>query len=160
MQPFLAVALAFVFALTLVADEPKADEVKNKAIDKALESFSGTWEIASTKPEGVTKDARDLVFRKDMTYAALDKDGKELWAGTFDLDPTASPKVWDHRSHESRKKGGDALGIYELEGDNLRVACVVGTWVEKEWKGKHRPTQFELPDAAVVLELRRVKPDK
>ena len=160
MKPILAVALAFVFGLAAIADEPKADAGKKKAIDKALESFSGTWVIASTKPEGVTKDARKLVFRKDMTYTALDKDGKELWAGTFDLDPTASPRVWDHRSHESRKKGGDALGIYELDGDNLTVACVVGTWVEKEWRGRPRPTQFKLPDAEVVLELRRVKPDK
>ena len=93
-----------------------------------------------------------------MTYAALDKDGKELWAGTFDLDPTASPKVWDHRSHESQKKGGDALGIYELDGDNLKVACVVGTWAGKEWRGKRRPTQLKLPDAEVVIELRRGQP--
>ena len=95
-----------------------------------------------------------------MTYAALDKDGKELWAGTFDLDPMASPKVWDHRSHESRKRGGDALGIFELDGDNLTVACVVGTWVDKEWRGRSRPTRFKLPDADVVLELRRVTGDK
>jgi len=99
MRPFLAVAVAFVFGLTVViADEPRAAEVKKQAIDNALESFTGTWEIASTKPQGVMKDARKLVFRKDMTYAALDKDGKELWAGTFDLDPTASPKVWALRA--------------------------------------------------------------
>jgi len=67
------------------------------------------------------KTARKLVFRKNLTYAALDKDGTELWAGTFDLDPTATPKVWDHRSNEVAKKGGDALGIYELDGDNLRL---------------------------------------
>jgi uncharacterized protein (TIGR03067 family) len=161
MKPFLAAAVAFGFGLAVVADEPKAaDDVKKQAIEKALASFSGTWEITSAKPEGITKDARSLVFRKDMTYAALDKDGKELWAGTFDLDPTASPKVWDHRSHESRKKGGDALGIYELDGDILTVACVVAAWVGKEWRGRPRPTCFTLPDADVVLELRRVKGDK
>ena len=55
------------------------------------------------------------------------------------------------------KKGGDALGIYELDGDNLKVACVVGTWAGKEWRGKPRPTQFRLPDAEVVIELRRAK---
>ena len=160
MKPFLAVAVAFVFGLAASADKPKADGVKKEAIDKALESFTGTWEIASAKPAGVTKDARKLAFRKDMTYAALDEDGKELWAGTFDLDPTASPKVWDHRSRESLKKGDDALGIYELDGDTLTDACVVGTWVEKEWRGRPRPKQFKLPDADVVLELRRDKPNK
>src|SRR6476659_114320 len=138
MKPFLALALAFVFGLSAIADEPKADAGKKKAIDRALESFSGAGEIVSTKPEEVTKDARKLVFRKDMTYAALDKDGMELWAGTFDLDPTESPKVWAHRSHDSQKKAGDALGIYELDGDNLKVACVVGTWAGKEWRGKPR----------------------
>jgi hypothetical protein len=52
MKPFLALALAFVFGLAAIADDPKADEVKKGAIDKALESFSGTWEIASTKLGG------------------------------------------------------------------------------------------------------------
>jgi hypothetical protein len=77
MREFLTIA-AFALGFAVIADEPKVDEVKQKAIDKALETFSGTWEIASTKPEGVTKGARKLVFRQDMTYAALDKDGKEL----------------------------------------------------------------------------------
>jgi hypothetical protein len=72
MRPFLAVAVAFVFGLAVIADELKGDELKKKAIDNALESFPGTWEIVSAKPEGVTKVARRLVFRKDMTYAALD----------------------------------------------------------------------------------------
>ena len=126
---------------------------------EAIEFLSAVL-IVSTNPKGVTKEACNLDFRKDMTYAALDKDGKELWAGTFDLDPTTAPRIWDHRSHESQKKGGDALGIYELDGDNLKLACVVGTWIEKEWRGKSRPTQFKLPDAEVVLELRRVPGDK
>ena len=103
------------------------------------------------------KTARKVVFRKNLTYAALDKDGTELWAGTFDLDPTATPKVWDHRSNEVAKKGGDALGIYELNGDTLKLCCVTGTWKEKQWTGKPRPTQFRLPDAEIVIELRRVK---
>jgi uncharacterized protein (TIGR03067 family) len=142
-----------------VADESKS-EVRKKAADKALESFAGTWEIAWVKPEGATKEARRLVFQKDGTYAAVDKDGKELWAGTFDLDPTATPKVWDHRSHEIKKKGGDVLGIYELEGDRLRVCCVVGTWKDKKWTGKPRPKEFTLDGADVLMELRRVKPDE
>jgi hypothetical protein len=59
--------------------------------------------------------------------------------------------------NEVAKKGGDALGIYELDGDNLKVACVGGTWTEKKWRGRPRPTQFRLPDAEIVIELRRVK---
>jgi uncharacterized protein (TIGR03067 family) len=160
MRAFLATAVAVSFAWGVFADEPKPLEAQAQAGVQALETFVGTWEIASVQPDGATKDAKRLVFRKDMSYAALDKNGKELWAGTFDLDATATPKIWDHRSHEARKNGGDALGVYQLEGDRLQVACVVGTWKEKQWIGKPRPTKFQLPAADVVLELRRVKGDK
>src|SRR5262245_22364159 len=104
------------------------------------------------------KDARRLVFRKDWTYSALDEDGKELWAGTFDLDTTAPPKVWDHRSHKSKK--GDMLGIYELDVDTLKV-CVVGRAGEDEkWMGKQRPKEFRLDGADALIEMRRVNPDR
>jgi uncharacterized protein (TIGR03067 family) len=122
------------------ADEPKA-ETKKAEVAKALETFVGSWEIAIVRPEGATKDAHRLVFNKDGTYAAQDKDGKELWTGTFEIDPTATPNVWDHRSHEARQEVKDVLGIYELDGDKLKVACVVGRWKGKEWVGKPRRRQ-------------------
>lgn len=126
---------------------------------RSLEAFSGTWEITAVQPPGSTKQAKRLVFREDRTYAALDADGTELWAGTFDLDPTTTPRIWDHRSDESRKNGGDALGIYELDGDKLKLCCVVGTWEDTRWTGKARPAEFKLPAAEVVLDLRRVTTD-
>ncbi|WP_040591830.1 TIGR03067 domain-containing protein [Schlesneria paludicola] len=144
------------FGLCLLGDEPKCDDSQGKAVEQALESFVGTWRIVTAQPTGVTKDAEKLVFRKDGTYAALDKKDHELWAGTYDIDPTAKPKIWDHRSIDAQKSGGDVLGIYELDGNNLNVSCVVGTWKEKQWTGKPRPTAFTLPTADAVLELRRV----
>ena len=146
-------------AIVAAAGEPKAAD-KKEAVAKALETFAGTWEIASVKPDGATKDARRLVFNKDGSYAALDKDGKELWAGTFEIDPTVTPKVWDHRSHDAKKEGKDVLGIYELDGDKLKVACVVGQWKGKEWAGKPRPKAIEPKEADVVIELKRVGPGK
>jgi len=143
-----------------VKGAPEVDASRQEAINKALETFSGTWEIVSAQPEGISKGAQRLVFRKNRTYAALDAEGKELWDGTFDLDPIATPRIWDHRSTEARKQGGDVLGIYLLEGDSLKVSCVVGKWKDKEWTGKPRPAEFKLPEADVVLELRRVKVDK
>jgi uncharacterized protein (TIGR03067 family) len=153
--------LAWFAGITLVtaADEPKA-EAKKQAVAKALETFAGTWEIATVKPDGATKDARRLVFNKDGSYAAQDKDGKELWAGTFELDPTATPKVWDHRSHDAKKQGKDVLGVYELDGDKLKLACVVGQWKGREWAGKPRLTSIDSKEAEVVIELKRVGPGK
>ena len=143
----------------VMADEPKAED-KKTAVAKALEAFTGTWEVATVRPDGATKDARRLVFSKDGGYAVLDKDGKELWAGTFEIDPTASPKVWDHRSHEAKKEGKDVLGIYELDGDRLKVACVVGEWKGKAWTGKPRPKAIDPEAADVVIELKRATPGK
>lgn len=148
------------FGFQAAAGEPKADVVKKAAIAKALETFTGTWEIVTVQPNGATKDARRLVFNKDGSYAALDKEGKELWAGTFEIDPTVTPKVWDHRSHDAKKKGIDVLGVYELDGDTLKVACVVGQWKAKEWIGKPRLTVIDAMKAEVVIELKRVGPGK
>jgi hypothetical protein len=70
----------------------------------------------------------------------------------------ASPKVWDHRSREAKREGKDVLGIYELETDTLKVACVVGEWKGKEWTGKPRPKAIDPKESDVVLELKRVRP--
>lgn len=156
MKPILSVLAVLALSLVAMADDPDAAN----ATKAAIEQFSGTWEIVAVQPPGSTKEVQKLVFRKDRTYAALDAGGKELWAGTFDLDPTATPKVWDHRSNESQRKGGDALGIYELDGDKLKACCVVGTWKDKRWTGKPRPTEFKRSAADVVLELRRLETGK
>ena len=140
-------------SLAAVPGEPD----KKTTPAKALEAFAGTWEIATVRPDGATKDARRLVFHKDGSYAAQDKDGKELWAGTFEIDPVASPKMWDHRSHDAKKEGKDVLGIYVLDGDTMKVACVVGRWEGKEWVGRPRPRGFDPKEADVVIELKRAK---
>lgn len=157
LKRFVAAALACCCAVAAAADT--TGKTNRNAVSKELEHFTGTWEITAVQPDGATQQAKRLVFRKDMTYAALDEDGQELWGGTFDLAPTAEPKLWDHRSYEAIKTGGDALGIYELDGDQLKVACVVGTWSDGQWRGKPRPTQFKLPAADVVIKLRRVPSD-
>lgn len=154
MKRFMLSMVCGAVAGVALADEPKAD-AKKAAVGKAMEAFAGTWEIHAVTPGGATKDARRLVFHKDGTYAAQDNDGKELWAGTFEIDPTATPKVWDHRSHDAKKTGSDVLGIYELDGDRLKVACVVGQWKGKEWTGKPRPKVIDPKVADVVIELKR-----
>ncbi|WP_164100601.1 hypothetical protein [Candidatus Laterigemmans baculatus] len=84
-----------------MGDTPKLKDAESRAIEQSLKAFAGTWEIVDIQPPGSTKDAKRLVFRKDRTYAALNAENQELWAETFDLDPTVTPKVWDHRSDES-----------------------------------------------------------
>jgi uncharacterized protein (TIGR03067 family) len=139
-------------ACVAIADEPNKDRV---AMGKP--SFVSKWAITKAHPEGATKGAHWLLFTRDGTYAALDKDGKELWAGTFEIVPSTTPKNWDHRSHDARKVGKDQLGIYESNGDALRVACVSGQWKGNEWVGRPRPKAIDPKDADVILELSRAK---
>ncbi len=161
MRRFILTVMWMVIACVALADGTKSEPAKSAdAVAMALEIFSGTWEIVVVQPDGATKDARRLVFNKDGAYAAHDKDGKELWAGTFEIDPTVTPRVWDHRSHDAKKEGRDALGIYNLDGDKLKVACVAGQWKGKEWIGKPRPKGFDPKQADVIIELKRVKPNK
>jgi uncharacterized protein (TIGR03067 family) len=141
-------------ACMAVANEPKAKS-STDPVAKGLSSFVGAWEIKKVQPEGATKRARWLLFSMDGTYSALDKDGKVLWAGTFELDTTTTPKKWDHRSHDAKKAGKDQLGIYELDGDNLKLACVSGQWKGKEWIGKPRPQGYRSEGSGRVT---RTKP--
>lgn len=140
------------------ATAPRKTEMRPEVV-QALESFADTWEIATVHPDGATGDARWLVFKEDGNYAAHGADGKELWAGTFEIDPTTTPRVWDHRSHESKLDGGDVLGIYELDGDTLHVACVPGQWNNGVWIGKPRPASFSTTEADVLIMLKRAETD-
>jgi uncharacterized protein (TIGR03067 family) len=143
-----------------VAEPKAAPATGTEAVSQELQSFAGTWELVTVRPEGAAKNARRLVFNQDRTYAGQDTDGKELWAGTYEIDPTVTPKRWDHRSHDAKRDGHDVLGVYELDGDTLKVACVAGRWKGKEWIGKPRLNAVTSPEADVVIELRRVKPSK
>lgn len=158
MRRFLCSVVWMAFVCIAVAEEPRTEPAKGgEAVAEAMAAFSGTWEIVTVQPEGATSGATRLAFTKDGKYAALDTNGKELWAGTFEIDPAVMPRVWDHRSHAAQKEGKDVLGIYELDGDKLKVACVVGQWKGKEWVGKPRPKAIALNEADVVIELKRVK---
>ena len=143
-------------ACVVVAEEPPAKSGTHSA-PKGRPSFAGTWEITEVHPEGASKQAVFLSFTRDGTYAALDKDGQELWAGTFEIVPTTTPRMWDHRSHDAKKVAKDQLGIYDLDGDKMRLACVSGQWRGNKWIGRPRPKAVDPRVADVVLELRRVK---
>lgn len=147
-----------VVAITTAGES--GSEQKSATVAKEMESFAGTWQISSVKPEGATRNAKRLVFNKDGTYAALDAAGKELWAGTFEIDPTTVPKVWDHRSHESKKEGTDVLGIYQLDGDRLKVECVAGKWSGQQWMGKPRPKRFDSNQVDVTISLERIRSER
>jgi uncharacterized protein (TIGR03067 family) len=126
-------------ALTSQADPPKDD----------VQAIQGRWKVVDSqhngKPYPEMMDAR-FVFANGQVTVILIEEGKENakrpWP--FKLDHTKSPKWIDL---------GPELGVYSLDGDDLRI-CFGDTRVEG------RTTKFEsVPNSsAYLLKLRREKP--
>jgi uncharacterized protein (TIGR03067 family) len=56
------------------------------------------------------------------------------YGGTFVLDPGKKPKTIDIKFTEGPEKGNTSLGIYELDGDTLKICLTI--------TAKDRPTEF------------------
>ena len=139
----LLAALALVLALPAWADE-KAKE---------LEKLAGTYSVASAQ-EGGKEQADDkskklnIIVKGDVFSFKFDGQPKTLDM-KLKLDPTAKIKTVDLAS--TTREGQVAQGIYELDGDVLKVC-----WSRS---GKDRPTDFstKLNDDRIFMTLKRVK---
>jgi RNA polymerase sigma factor (sigma-70 family) len=117
------------------------------------EKLQGTWHAVSGEAEG--KDVSEefvkklsIVFAGDkITLAGLVRGENEKGVeGTFKLDPTAKPKAIDINITNKE----DAVGIYELEGDTLKL-CIV------EAANNERPSEFAGKNRQVLIVLKRQK---
>ena len=113
------------------------------ADDKAeLESearkFQGTWSFESSVAGGEELPADQLrmlvlIFEGDKHTV---KNGDEvIQVGTQKLDPSKSPKTIDVTMLEGPSKGTVMLGIFEFNGNTLKVCF--------DPQGKKRPTEFK-----------------
>jgi uncharacterized protein (TIGR03067 family) len=117
--------------------------------DKA--KLKGKWQMQSfvgetTKgPEETSKVVLEIGDDKTTLYV----DGKMVRERPFTVNPGAKPKEID--LVDSKDLSQKSLGIYELDGDNLKL-CV------SEGKNAKRPSEFK-PDResrATVLTFKRI----
>jgi len=96
------------------SDIALAQSACGPAAQRALHEFVGLWRMTLIAQLGTTGEARSVRFRPDRTHTTYAEDGAELWSGTFSLDPSASPKIWDHRSYRMLEahSSSDILGVY------------------------------------------------
>ncbi len=115
------------------------------------EKVQGTWKVVSAEdsgrkaPDEVTKNLKLVVTKDKITYTFGDKTTN--WS--YKLDATKKLK-WIDLTEGDRT----TLGIYELDGDNLKICFPEGR------KGE-RSTAFESkPDSVndVLINLKREKP--
>ena len=129
-------------------DGPKAEKAKS---DK--DKLQGSWvavsgEVGGKKaPEEFVQKCQVIIAGDKITLTGLVRGEKEKGVeGTFKLDPATKPKAIDI----SLTNREDALGIYELDRDTLKICLVEAT-------GSERPTEFAGKDQQLLIILKRSK---
>jgi uncharacterized protein (TIGR03067 family) len=131
-------------ALFLVgADKPKKD-----AASTDLEKLQGVWSVVGAESNGEKFAVSQLqpskvIFKGDRMIRT--KLGKPF-ISRIKLDPSKTPRAIDIHVKVDNGEGEKTvrrLGIYELDGDTLKIATTMG---------KKRPTAFKTrADSDVVL---------
>ncbi|HEV3262227.1 MAG TPA: TIGR03067 domain-containing protein [Gemmataceae bacterium] len=125
--------LGFVAAGILIAAGPSS----SNATKRDLEKMQGDWAAVSMVVDGVTlsDDEAQSIFRtvKGNRYT-LYLFSKALIKGTFKIDASKKPKTMDVVAADGPEKGKTVPGIYELDGDRLKVCFAPA--------GQKRPKDF------------------
>jgi uncharacterized protein (TIGR03067 family) len=125
MKPRLLIVL--VAGLLLAADDAKKD----------VQKFQGEWTLVSAKrdgqdiPEEMIKGIKRTIKGDDYSVT---RDGETLLKGKFKVDPSKKPKTIDLTFKDQSGAEVTALGVYDLDGDNLKI-CYSNP-------GKDRPKDF------------------
>jgi uncharacterized protein (TIGR03067 family) len=117
---------------------------REQAARRELDRLQGTWAFVSVEANGNKAPAdklKDLrwVIRGDQLFRR--EGGRTIAEATIRLDPTRKPKTIDLAGKDKEGRSRRGLGIYELDGDRLKIAL-----------GKERPAEFRsAPGSGVVL---------
>jgi len=134
--------------LVLVVSQVRAEDKGDK------EKFQGEWSLVCREVNGesqkITKDSDDYIKLEiegdnfHMTFA-----GRDFGDATFAVDSSKKPKTIDI-TFKSKEDGVVMLGIYELDGDTLKIC--LGSPVFPA-----RPAEFKSKGDARVFTYKRVK---
>ena len=129
--------------------------VSQEAVDKVRATLVGTWVGYAVKGKGENPERMGVKVELKITKDAIQgfgfkgKDKTDLGIGTFTLKLDTTPYHLDgDKKLDNPKRKEIWLGVYELDGDNLRW-CV---------GRKKRPTEFDGKDDAFLLILKRQSP--
>jgi uncharacterized protein (TIGR03067 family) len=109
----------------------------DKVVGKELALLQGEWSLASAMNDGEPMPDN---LRKQMKWsfkgdvATRTMSGKPLMKAKITIDPSKMPKTIDHQITDAIFGGGTQLGIYELDGNTLKV-CL-------SYNGGERPKEF------------------
>jgi uncharacterized protein (TIGR03067 family) len=110
---------------------------QDDAAKKELTKLEGTWATVSIEAAGQEVTDEDKIKMRKLTTKGDKytlKVGDETVQGTIEINPGKKPTTIDVKPNSGTNKGKTLLGIYELDGDSLRI-CLAPP-------GKDRPTTF------------------
>jgi uncharacterized protein (TIGR03067 family) len=117
---------------------------------KEMAKFNGNWKYLSISAEGQRAAgntfANSRMGFKDDKFTLAEVDDRSN--GVFAVDPTQNPKWINLRYLTGARQGQLLLGVYEIEGDSLRIS--LGT-------GGNRPADFESKVGQMVITLGHLK---
>jgi uncharacterized protein (TIGR03067 family) len=142
MRARIAVGLAIGMLVT-------AGAVIGSGAAKSADTLQGTWTLSAGEANGVSLSAKQiqggkLVITGDHYSVTLD--GGEAITGVQKLGVTSGTKTIDITNANGADKDKSFHGIYELKGNEFRVAFAAA--------GKPRPTQFtSTPDSGTWIHV-------
>jgi len=110
---------------------------QDDAATKELKKLEGTWATVSIEAAGQKVTDEDKIKTRKLTTKGEKytlKVGDETVQGTIEINPTKKPKTIDVKPEIGTNKGKTLLGIYELDGDSLKICLAL--------PDKDRPTAF------------------
>jgi uncharacterized protein (TIGR03067 family) len=120
-----------------------ADTQKDEAVKSESNKLQGTWRVASAERDG-TPAPEDEIKKITITIKGdrltarrtenAEKPEEKVYDMSFTIDPAQKPKWMDVTYMDGERKGDSSQGIYELDGENLKI-CMS--------RGNTRPTEFE-----------------
>jgi len=144
--------LCFVAVVSLVSGGALLGGDAKETGEKDLKKIQGTWRFVSQEWQGQARPAQD-VAKLTITFTGdkweVRDDGKLVQGGTNKLDPTKKPAQVDAAVTEGEGKGTTMLGIYEVNGDTMKVCF--------DPQGKERPTNFASKEGQFSAVTKREK---
>lgn len=150
---FSGLILVTIASLVLAAGVLTAGD--EDAIKKDRKLMAGTWRVLSIERDGKKTTAEQLEKTRSIINvdgsAMVQREGKTIIKGNFKIDPTKKPKQSEATYTEGELKGKTVLGIYEVDGENMRICYAL--------PGKDRPTEFSSKEGSghVLLIYKRDK---